>query len=53
MHSDAGINFSDHAVDHKDAGINVHNSVGTVTISIFADAGKDILGHTAGGGDVF
>ena len=53
MHGDAGINFSDHAVDRKDAGIIVHNSVGTVTISIFADAGKDILGHAAGGDDVF
>ena len=40
MHGDAGINFSDHAVDRKDTIIIVHNSVGTVTISIFADAGK-------------
>ena len=40
MHGDAGINFSDYAVDRKDAGIIVDNSVGTVTISIFADAGK-------------
>jgi len=26
MHSDAGINFSDYAVDRKDAGIIVDNS---------------------------
>ena len=53
MHGDAGINFSDYAVGGKDTGIIVHNSVGTVTMSILADTGKDILDHAADGDDVF